>query len=204
MVLHWAYQNIILLILLLISLTCYNGALSLQDRILSDDKDLYIRGVTSGLLSTTMVNLYRKEHGRDVLLHERSNSKEICSRKFIIGTYSCPMQVGNRLHEFLNTFAAAIILNRTLVYRFCDRDYCKSQSQENCDKMLKILDWIPSFDEVNEFASKRKCPLLAESSSSGASKLKFENWQNFVVPSKKRDLSLFILQCCNLGKHSMN
>ena len=67
--------------------------------------------------------------------------------------------------------------------------------------MLKVLDWIPSFEEVNTYATKMKCPLLADSSPARTNGIGyFDDLQNFVVPSKKRDFSLYILQCCQLGE----
>ena len=32
----------------------------------------------------------------------------------VVGVYGCPAQLGNRIHEFLNAFALAVVTNRTL------------------------------------------------------------------------------------------
>lgn len=53
------------------------------------------------------------------------SNKSLCNMQFTVGTYACPMQVGNRIHEFLNAFAGAIITDRTLLWSYCTREYCK-------------------------------------------------------------------------------
>ena len=67
--------------------------------------------------------------------HDRAFCKS--DRAFILGVYSCPRQVGNRLHEFLNAFAAAVITNRTLVWKFCDRPGC-SNTEGECQPFLEL------------------------------------------------------------------
>ena len=66
-------------------------------------------------------------------------------RSFVVGTYACPLQVGNRMHEFLNAFAGAVITNRTLVWSYCDRVSCKmGGTVSRCDAMLRRKEWILS------------------------------------------------------------
>jgi len=66
-------------------------------------------------------------------------------KKFILGVYGCPRQFGNRMHEFMNDFALAVILGRNLVW-----DYTRQASGihavgtlEECDSVLKRKNWIP-------------------------------------------------------------
>ena len=59
------------------------------------------------------------------------------NRSFIIGIYSCPQQIGNRVHEFLNAFAAAVVTNRTLIWKFCDRPACSNKAID-CSPFLRL------------------------------------------------------------------
>ena len=45
-------------------------------------------------------------------------------RFFMVGYYSCPMQAGNRLHDFWNSFIVAIVTNRTLLWKYYDPETC--------------------------------------------------------------------------------
>jgi hypothetical protein len=81
-----------------------------------------------------MLVKYKQEHNV-VIMNELKTKKELCNQKFVIGTYSCPMQVGNRMHEFLNAFAGALITNRTLLWHYCDRIYCKT-NESVCEVFL--------------------------------------------------------------------
>jgi hypothetical protein len=81
-------------------------------------------------------------------------------RKFAVGFYSCPHQAGNRLHHFMNAMAWAIVTNRTLLWKYYDRDSCervgrghppeiclKTATRDVCEKILRLKKWIPSLDE---------------------------------------------------------
>lgn len=85
----------------------------------------------------------------DVLLteyiDEHKSSKLDHRNKFVLGVYGCPRQFGNRMHEFLNDFALAVVLGRNLVW-----DYTRQAegvhavgTLEECEKNLKRRNWLP-------------------------------------------------------------
>ena len=97
----------------------------------------------------SLLKSYMREHG-SLTLEPQSSSLEnsrtdlvwdqhLCrsQRSFLVGVYSCPQQVGNRLHEFLNAYAAAVITNRTLIWKFCDRSSCSNKASE-CAPFLRL------------------------------------------------------------------
>ena len=63
------------------------------------------------------------------------------SALFLFATYACPVQLGNRIHEFLNAFAAAVVTNRTLVWRY-SRQPGYPASEEECGRLLHRRSWI--------------------------------------------------------------
>lgn len=61
----------------------------------------------------------------------------------VVGHYSCPQQLGDRINDFLNAFALGIITDRTLVYRYCDRGCPFAGTKNNtCDPFLKLKSWV--------------------------------------------------------------
>lgn len=108
-----------------------------------------------------LIERYLREHSAFTMFPYSERSKEklpvmdmmsrqdqlLChsDRSFVVGTYACPLQVGNRIHEFLNAFAGAVITNRTLVWNYCERVSCKSGGTvSRCDAMLQRKGWIVS------------------------------------------------------------
>jgi hypothetical protein len=97
---------------------------------------------------------YKEWHSHESLLRQPEN------RKFVIGYYSCPLQAGNRLHDFFNSLIAAIATNRTLLWKYYDKETCSkfggsidpaicknANTEAACSGVLKRASWIPSFDE---------------------------------------------------------
>jgi len=101
---------------------------------------------------------YIESHSQTSLIHQSNR------RKFVLGYYQCPYAAGNRIHEFLNALILAMLTNRTLLWKYYDaaacREYdlkdhrgvqlrnCREQnSMEDCDSILRLRDWIPSFDK---------------------------------------------------------
>jgi len=94
---------------------------------------------------------YMQEHSRSALqlgnvaytslLPEQRLQADIAlcrsNHSYVIGVYSCPQQLGNRIHEFLNAYAAAVITNRTLIWKFCDRPGC-SNKDTDCSPFLRL------------------------------------------------------------------
>jgi len=89
---------------------------------------------------------YKKAHDVKILEADATNN----TRVFVVGTYSCPYQAGNRIFHFLNGFVHAVVLNKTLVWKYCNTNkICpKHGSVEDCDLVLKRADWIPSWQTI--------------------------------------------------------
>lgn len=69
---------------------------------------------------------------------------------FVVGTYGCPKQFGNRMHEFLNAFATAVVTGRNLVWRYTSqRGVHAVGTVEECEEAVHRKQWIPS-DSVLE------------------------------------------------------
>jgi hypothetical protein len=86
----------------------------------------------------------------------------LANRKFIMAMYSCPLQAGNRLHKFTNSMLYGILTNRTVMWRYLDKEACEiikndkyfnneicetANEKGDCDKVLELQDWIPSWME---------------------------------------------------------
>jgi hypothetical protein len=102
----------------------------------------------------TMWADYKQRHGHESLLRHPEN------RTFVVGYYSCPDQAGNRLHDFMNALIVAIVTNRTLLWKYYDKETCEighkgyrlapcriTNKLGDCEKILRRAQWIPSYDE---------------------------------------------------------
>ena len=103
-----------------------------------------------------------KEGDNSIPIMERMSQKDqmLCQsdRSFVVGTYACPLQIGNRIHEFLNAFAGAIVTNRSLVWNYCNRDSCKlGGGVSRCDAMVQRKDWIVSADMMTQRLERGGC-----------------------------------------------
>lgn len=66
------------------------------------------------------------------------------SNGFVLATYGCPKQFGNRMHEFLNAFATAVITNRNLVWQYtrqAEGEHAVGTLDE-CEEVVHRKDWI--------------------------------------------------------------
>lgn len=101
---------------------------------------------------------YKRQHSLESLKQSPG------CRKYLVASYRCPISAGNRLHEFANSFFWAVVLNRTLLYKYLDEPYCRLLSEKyvhaydsgqctqnssivDCDSILDRAPWIPSYDE---------------------------------------------------------
>jgi hypothetical protein len=80
-------------------------------------------------------------------------------RKFIVGTYSCPLEAGNRLHKFMNSLVWAVLTRRTFLWDYFDQEACRLEqeelaegtcdsflnTEEECQDILILNDWVPSW-----------------------------------------------------------
>lgn len=88
-------------------------------------------------------------------------------RRFAIVHYSCPQQFGNRMHHFYNDFLLAFLTNRTILWRYWDRETCvqlgnnydheicvdgnRSLSiddpQQACGHIMSTALWMPRYED---------------------------------------------------------
>ena len=84
------------------------------------------------------------------------------SRKYLVASYSCPLESGNRLHRYMNGLMWAVLTNRTFLWRYQNCDVCKEYNEVDCDEqynrnlikgpsdcegLIERSPWIPSYDE---------------------------------------------------------
>ena len=99
-----------------------------------------------------IVDQYIAWHSEEALHLDPSN------RSYAIAFYSCPHQVGNRWHHFLNSFLWSIVTNRTLLWQYWDQETCQqfggpydgricsgANQVEECDVYLERDSWMPSY-----------------------------------------------------------
>jgi hypothetical protein len=101
---------------------------------------------------------YQLHHSEESLRHSPG------CRKFLVAHYRCPESAGNRLHEFTNSYLWAVLLNRTLLWKYMDDRLCTklqhkfhfvndeeqctlNNTAHDCAKVLERAPWIPSYDE---------------------------------------------------------
>jgi len=79
-------------------------------------------------------------------------------RNFVVGSYSCPYESGNRLHRFMNSMIWALLTNRTFLARYHTAEVCteygegfcvkySDSSAEDCHEVLHLSSWVPLYDE---------------------------------------------------------
>jgi hypothetical protein len=112
----------------------------------------------------SMILSYIDQHGEQALFADwESNNTE--HRRFSVVHYSCPQQLGNRLHQFFNDFLLAFLTNRTILWKYWTREDCiqlgnqydhsicidfnRSLSIDNpaeCANIMETAPWIPRYD----------------------------------------------------------
>jgi hypothetical protein len=111
---------------------------------------------------------YMRRHSADALRDD--TPEEFYDRKFVIAYYSCPHQLGNRLFHFMNNVLWAIVTDRTVLYKYLDKDTCEhlkvaqpmlylddticqaANTVADCDAVLERTPWLPSYDEFADLA----------------------------------------------------
>lgn len=115
---------------------------------------MFLTVVVSGFLTDviscqaleSVISNYKSYHSRSSLLE---NSVDLCSQKYVYSSFNCT-GAGNFVSAFLNEFALAVVLNRTIFV-----DY----QAEDCFGVVDIADWIIRYDDLKK-AVNGKCPLI--------------------------------------------
>jgi hypothetical protein len=96
-----------------------------------------------------LIEEYKKRHSILALEMARNSTteEEWTSRRFVLGTYSCPYQAGNRLNHFFSALAFALVTNRTLLWIYCENGLVCRQAGvvSDCERVIQRTHWIPSF-----------------------------------------------------------
>lgn len=82
----------------------------------------------------TLIGTYISDHRSGSLDH---------GGQVVVGTYGCPKQLGSRMHEFLNSFAIAVVTGRSFAW-----EQAAQASEEDCHAHMERQGWIPSFAEL--------------------------------------------------------
>eukprot|EP00930_Biecheleria_cincta_P060167 TRINITY_DN45861_c0_g1_i1.p1 TRINITY_DN45861_c0_g1~~TRINITY_DN45861_c0_g1_i1.p1 ORF type:complete len:437 (-),score=58.94 TRINITY_DN45861_c0_g1_i1:71-1381(-) len=84
----------------------------------------------------------------DTYIERHAMGKQASENGFVVGVYGCPKQLGNRLHEFLNAFAVAVITDRTLVWQYTKQG--NVGSLDYCDSLMHRQAWLPSAETIKD------------------------------------------------------
>ena len=127
--------------------------------------------------------LQRRNNGRNNTLTDTNSTNttsfdcpSLASRRYIVATYTCPLESGNRLHRFMNGLLWGILTNRTFLARYHTTEVCYEYFENvdekgatlstsceerygskppylhgyksDCNHILHLSNWIPSYDEL--------------------------------------------------------
>ncbi|CAB9500983.1 expressed unknown protein [Seminavis robusta] len=111
-----------------------------------------------------IVDQYIEWHSQEAVRQDPFN------RSYALAFYSCPLQVGNRWHHFMNSFLWSILTNRTILWQYWDKDTCKKYGKHydsrictfankitDCDTFLDREPWMTSYQQW-----KQEHPSLAD------------------------------------------
>ena len=126
---------------------CWRNSVRLSSSVIATGPAI---AMTSGFTASTqpaaaLFRDYIEQHGRHAL------TGDLAGRRYAIGHYSCPEQLGNRMMAFLNALLAAVVTNRTILWQYCHRDpdMCPmSGPVEGCQRVYRRQEWIASADEM--------------------------------------------------------
>jgi len=100
------------------------------------------------LLARNIIYRYVKHNSKEAV------KKNPNGRRYLVSSYSCPHQAGNRLHKFFNEFLMAVATNRTFLWSHCRGGVCTNQGRskdgtwEDCEKFIRIADWVPKYNKT--------------------------------------------------------
>ena len=109
---------------------------------------------------------YVSQHSEQSLWRD-FESNNTAHRRFAIVHCSCPQQLGNRLHHFYNDFLLAFLTNRTILWKYWDREACIQLGNkydheicvdgnrtlgiddpaQACGSIMTTAPWMPSYED---------------------------------------------------------
>ncbi|GKZ00883.1 hypothetical protein MPSEU_001040000 [Mayamaea pseudoterrestris] len=118
-----------------------------------DKSTIYQRGAP---IPIQVMEKYIEQHSVDALRKDPHPE----NRLFAIAFYQCPLQAGNHAHIFWNGILWSILTNRTVLYKYWDKETClkynmnafdhickSANTESDCAKVLTRAPWIASYDE---------------------------------------------------------
>ena len=156
-----------------------------------------------------LLDQYEQEHSIEAL---QSLPKEsLCHRSFVFPSrdnFDHCISAGNRLGAYVNDFAWAIVLNRTIVLPW---------SRRHCFHILQLRDWVVTIDQLIRLKAAAGCPLKRPTPSLNNSIDKLDGSRNDAVVASHtwtwNHLSQFIggqphanipIACCDLQSLRFN
>ena len=99
---------------------------------------------------------YMQQHSVEALRRDPHPER----RNYAMAFYQCPLQAGNRLHIFWNGLLWAMLANRTILYKYYDKETClhygmqahasiskAANTARDCGEILDRAPWMASYDE---------------------------------------------------------
>ena len=98
---------------------------------------------TGGGPMIDLIRQYIHQHGTRQVMDQMIEDPR---RRYIVAFYGCPHYFGNYIHGFTNAFAAAIALNRTLLWKYASRS--RTADEHECDGYFSVRDWAISYNSA--------------------------------------------------------
>lgn len=102
-------------------------------------------------LPIKILQRYIESHGVEALKNNPEN------RQYAIVDYQCPFEAGNSFHLFANGLLYAILTNRTILWRYWDRETCKkapnrpkclfTNTVDDCNQVLLRAPWMAGYHD---------------------------------------------------------
>ncbi|GKY99974.1 hypothetical protein MPSEU_000951000 [Mayamaea pseudoterrestris] len=131
-----------------------------SSRYISPLEEFDIDNITASLPAPlSVIEQYKAWHSQEALERDPHN------RTFMVAYYQAPLSVGNYLHYFTSAFYWGILTNRTILWKYMDKQTCLKMyhdfdepfhkkrclvagaTQADSDNILTRAPWIASYDE---------------------------------------------------------
>jgi hypothetical protein len=118
-------------------------------------------------LPLQVLQRYIRQHSVEAiqrdLMKSSMDQQQQDERYYAIAFYQCPLQAGNRLHHFWNGLLWSILTNRTVLWKYWDRETClgyytddnyyktviceNANTVNDCAHVLQRAPWMMSYDD---------------------------------------------------------
>mmetsp|Transcript_6486 Transcript_6486/g.14174 ORF Transcript_6486/g.14174 Transcript_6486/m.14174 type:complete len:731 (-) Transcript_6486:44-2236(-) len=127
-----------------------------------------------------VLTTFIQQHSETQLEHEyqqynqqkwkNKQPNNILQRKYLVASWACPLESGNRLHRFMNGLLWSVLTNRTMLWRYHTPEVCEEYDEQgfeshpthsdcpklygsnidphvDCSDILRLASWVPSYDK---------------------------------------------------------